>query len=342
MVIPDLERPRPAAPAHLDALAAAYRLGAIHEVRFLPGGRMNRNWYIDSARGRFALKLLTDRDPAAVRRNLGLLGALAAVGIPVAAPVADATGELVCEIEGSAYYFCEWVEGTHFGAEMTFAQAEHMGEVCARVHDALAEPALGLPGPRPVPSGVPDLDAALAETERFLKLATESPKQDSFDRAAVPVLHERLELIAAHVHLRPEADATGPDGWIHGDCQSFNLIWTGDRIGAVIDWDRIRVGSYTGELVRAAAYQFCTREARIDLPKVAAFLAGYRTVRPLDAAALADAARRRWWKILAHCWHLDFHYDRDDPTCDDLFFNDHRLIIWWSANLEAVEAAFGS
>jgi Ser/Thr protein kinase RdoA (MazF antagonist) len=343
LVIPDLERPLPAAPPHLAALSAAYRLGALHEVRFLPDGRMNRNWHIDSERGRFALKLLTDRDPAVVRRNLGLLDRLAAEGIPVAPAVATTTGDLVCEIEGNAYYLCEWIDGTHPRAAMNLAQAEHMGAVIASIHNALAEPGLGLPAPQPVPDTVNDPKSALAEAGRFLKLANESPVQGAFDRAVAPVLRERLDLIAAGAHLRPDpAATTGPSGWTHGDCQDFNLIWAGDRVGAVIDWDRIRVGSYAMELARAAAWQFCTPETRIDLVKVAAFLTGYRTVRPIDPLVLANAARHRWWKMLSHCWQLGFHYDRNDPTCDDLFFNDHRLLTWWSANLEAVEAAFGA
>jgi Ser/Thr protein kinase RdoA (MazF antagonist) len=328
---PDLQ------PADLAALASAYRLGELHEVRFLPNGRMNRNWFIDSDRGRFALKFLTDRDPAVVRRNLGLLDRLAAEGIPVAPAVATTGGDLICEIEGSAYYLCEWIDGTHPGPKMNLAQAGHMGAVIARIHEALAAPGLGLPAPQPVSATVNDPEDALAETARFLKLADE--RSDAF----APVLRERLDLIAAGAHLRPDpAATTGPSGWTHGDCQDFNLIWAGDRIGAVIDWDRIRVGSYAMELVRAAAWQFCTPEARIDLAKVAAFLTGYRTVRPIDPTVLANAARHRWWRMLSHCWQLGFHYDREDPTCDDLFFNDHRLLTWWSANLEAVESAFGA
>ncbi|MFG3339912.1 phosphotransferase [Glycomyces sp. NPDC048151] len=330
-------------PADLDAIAAAYPLGAVREIRYLPDGRMNRNWFLDCDQGRFALKHLTDRDPAAVARNLGLLKRLAAEGVPVAPVLATSAGELVYETAGNAYYLCAWIDGTHPGADMSLAQARHMGETIARIHTALAAPDLGLPAPQPVPTAAVDPEAALAETGRFLELAANSPVQDDFDRAAVPLLHDRRALIAAHAHLRPgPADSTGPEGWTHGDCQDFNLIWSADRVEAVIDWDRIRVGSYALELVRAAAWQFCTPDARIDLDKVAAFLTGYRAVRPIDPADLANAARHRWWRMLAHCWHLDLHYNRPSTTCDHLFFEDHRLITWWSANLEAVEAAFGA
>ncbi|MEV3939117.1 phosphotransferase [Glycomyces sp. NPDC049804] len=334
--------PDPRLPVDLDALTDAYRLGEIHAIRYLPDGRMNRNWKVAADRGRFALKHLTDRDPGTVRRNLELLRHLAAKGIPLAAPIATAGGDLVCETGGNHYYLCEWIEGEHVGAEMSLAQAEHMGTVIARVHRALADPGLGLPALQPGSAPVNDPDAALAETGRFLK-AAERPDQDGFDRAAAPVLRRRLDLIAASAPLRPEPGVVpGPHGWTHGDCQDWNLIWSGDRVRAVIDWDRIRFGAYAEELVRAATWQFNEPDGRIDLAKVAAFLAGYRSVQPIDGAALAEAARRRWWKMLSHCWHLDFHYDRGDGSCDDLFFSDDLLMSWWTANLDAVEAAFGA
>lgn len=335
-------QPDPRLPADLEALTGTYRLGDLHAIRYLPDGRMNRNWKLDTDRGRFALKHLTDRDPADVRRKLGLLERLAAKGIPVAAPVATADGDLICETGGNAYYLCEWIEGEHVGAEMSRAQAAHMGAVIARVHRALAHPGLGLPPVQAIPATVNDPDAAIAETGRFLK-AAERLDQDDFDRAAAPVLHRRLELIAANAPLRPEPGIVpGPHGWMHGDCHHWNLIWTGDRIRAVIDWDRIRSGPCAEELVRAATWQFNRPDGSIDLAKVAAFLAGYRSVQAIDGAALADAARRRWWKMLSHCWHLDFHYDRADRSCDDLFFSDDRLMGWWTANLDEVEAAFAA
>lgn len=200
-------------PADLDAIAAAYRLGDLREVRPLPEGRMNRNWFLEADCGRFALKHLTDRDPAAVRRNLGLLDRVAAAGVPVARPIATATGDLVHEVGGNAYYLCEWIDGTHPGAAMIPAQAEHMGAVIARIHDALADPGLGLPAPQPVAPDIPDPGSALAETERFLKFAVDNPAQDEFDRAVVPVLLERIDLIAAHADVRPDsASTTGPGG----------------------------------------------------------------------------------------------------------------------------------
>ncbi len=325
--------------AALTAVSETFRLGAVRACRYLADGRMNRNWRLDCDRGRFALKELVDADPATARRNLGLLDHLAEAGVPVPRAVPTAEGDTLAEIDGHAYYATSWVTGEHLtGADMTSAQAEHMGEVIGRIHRALADTRAGLPEARRPLAPVTGPTAARAECERFLSLIAAGTEPSAFDVAASRALHRRLELIERHAHRRPEDERPlGPYGWIHGDCQDWNLIWTGRDIGAVIDWDRVRARPYGEEVVRAATWQFGLPDGRIDLGKVAALIAGYRTQMPIGGAALADAARRHWWKLLSHCWHLVFHYDRDDDSCDDLFFTEGRMVAWWSDHLEEVE-----
>ncbi|MFC9261301.1 hypothetical protein ACFT25_15970 [Streptomyces hydrogenans] len=77
-----------------------------------------------------------------------------------------------------------------------------------------------------------------------------------------------------------------------------------------------------------------------DLERLVAFVAGYRSVIPLETSALLDAARRLWWKRMTDFWQLEFHYDRGDHSCDELFIADEALLHWWTERLDAVEQAF--
>lgn len=222
-------------------------------------------------------------------------------------------------------------------------RAFHMGAVIGRVHRALADPAIGLRAAAP-----PDLAATtLAEARRGIgealaRIAARN-EPDDFDRAAAAILTERLDLLAAHAHLRPGGQGSpAPFGWIHGDCQNWNLLWRGDRIAAVLDWDRLRFRPYGEELVRAAMYQFALPDGSVDLGNAAALVAGYRSERAIGAAALAVAARHRWWRLLTGAWHLKHHYDRGSGGVAALFFSDERLLRWWTAHLDEVEAAFAA
>ncbi|HEX2145270.1 MAG TPA: phosphotransferase [Glycomyces sp.] len=326
----------------LDLLAKTYGFGSVGSCRYLSHGLLNRNWRITTEHGAFALKELDDASPDKARHSLALQTRLAGLGVPVVEAVPAVTGEIVPEIDGNAYYLTPWRVGTHpRGEEMGADSAFHMGAVLGRVHRALADPAAGLAAPEQPFTAATTLQAAREGVNAFLGLIAGLADPDEFDTAVVPLLERRLDDLAAHEHLRPVDDRpVGRFGWIHGDCQNWNLLWSGGRIAAVLDWDKIRVRPYGEEIVRAATYQMVLSDGRVDLGNVAALVAGYRTEAAIDAAALADAARRRWWHLLTGVWPLDFHYCRGNRWSDALFFSGDRLTRWWTANLAEVEAAF--
>ncbi|WP_035749396.1 phosphotransferase [Glycomyces sp. NRRL B-16210] len=336
--------PDPSLAAGTAAIARAYGLGEIRSTRYLESGVLNRNWRLDTAHGRYALKELDALAPDEARRSLGLLPVLAAAGVPVAEAVPSPSGEAVVQIGGHHYYLTAWIDGTHpRGAEMDRDRSFHLGTVLGRVHRALADPATGLAVPARPELKVTTFAAARERIGHHLGRIAVREEPDAFDRAVEPMLRERPELLAAHEHRRPsEDDSPEPFGWIHGDCQNWNLLWRGDRIAAVIDWDRLRVNPYGEEIVRAAMYQFALPDGSVDSGNVAALVAGYRTEAAIGPLALAVAARHRWRRLLTSVWHLKHHYDRGDGASDGLFFADERLLRWWTAHLDEVEAAFAA
>ncbi|MDX3114964.1 phosphotransferase [Streptomyces sp. B21-097] len=99
-----------------------------------------------------------------------------------------------------------------------------------------------------------------------------------------------------HADLRPQHGIPeGARGWTHGDFQYRNLLWEGEDLAAVLDWDRVGVRPYEEEAVRTAQVQFGV-DGVFDLDRVSAFVSGYRSVMLVDVTALVDGARRLWWK----------------------------------------------
>jgi Ser/Thr protein kinase RdoA (MazF antagonist) len=329
--------------AGIDAIADVYGLGAVRECRFLTDGLLNRNWRVEAEAGVFALKELDALDPDSARRSLALMRSVAEDGVPVVEAIAAADGETVVEIGSGAYYLAPWVDGSHyFGPDMDAAASRHMGELIGRIHRALARPGL-LPKAGPVSAPVTGPGEARERIGDYLGHIARLEAPDAFDTAAEPILRARLEAVAANEHLRPVGEEpVGPYGWTHGDCQNWNLIWRDRRIAAVLDWDRVRVNPYGEEIVRASMYQCALDDGSVDLGNVAALIAGYRSVAPIDSEALADAARRRWWKLLSSVWQLKYHYYRGDSAADAVFFSGELQLLWWTANLDKVESVFGA
>lgn len=57
-----------------------------------------------------------------------------------------------------------------------------------------------------------------------------------------------------------------------------------------------------------------------------------------SSADLADGVHRMWWKRMSDFW-LDYHYDRGDHGCDDLFLSGETFLDWWTTHREGVRHA---
>ncbi|MFJ2176828.1 phosphotransferase [Streptomyces sp. NPDC087851] len=328
----------------LTQLASAFGLGEVLGLRYLADGLMNANWKLDAPAGTFALKRVTDVSLDRLVRNLGVLASLATDGVPVSAPVSTASGALVAEVGGSVWCLFPWAAGSHIrGVGLSLSQAALLGMRLGRLHEGLGRACDR--GLLPVVSETVTADIttperAVEKSERLSTAVREKGSGSAFDVAAAAALDGRRALITKHANRRPQGMVpAGRHGWTHGDVQYRNLLWEGGELAAVLDWDRVGVRPYAEEVVRTAQVQFGV-DGVFDLARVAAFVRGYRSVVPLEAAVLADGARRLWWKRMTDFWQLEFHYDRGDFSFDELFTADETLLHWWTDRLGQVEDAF--
>jgi homoserine kinase type II len=334
----------PDTPTFPPEAASAFGLRPPIASRFLPEGLMNRNWRLDTAEGAFALKELRDIDPMRARRNLAVLARIAATGLPIPVPIAGVGGaeDRVVEIDGRAFYLFPWIEGVRIpGLDLPLSRIEELGALLARLHACLNGPSTGLPRAELGQSAVRTALDAYDQLDRFEAVIADRPCRDAFDEKAVEFLRRRRLLIAAHGGSWPgHAVPVAPIGWVHGDFHSTNLLWNDGRVAGILDWDRIDVQPLGAEVVRAAVLHFKDDAGRLDLPRVAAFIAGYRGVVPISAHAIADALRRLWWHHLTSVWILRYHYDRADSSCDHLLEPRENLLYWWTQHRDGVESAF--
>jgi hypothetical protein len=94
------------------------------------------------------------------------------------------------------------------------------------------------------------------------------------------------------------------------------------------------------EVTRTAQVQFGGEHGYLDLNRVAAYVSGYRSLRSLPRADLADAVERLWWKRMSGYWIFEFHYDRADHGPDALLEPSERLQAWWTGHRHDVQDAF--
>ncbi len=322
----------------LGAVLDGFGLGKVTSARVVAEGLMNRNWAVGTSGGeRVFVKQVLDVGREQAVRQHAATRALAALGVPAAAPLALPGGGTLLDRDGGLYAVYQWVEGSHVpGTRMTAGQAGELGGVLAGLHRGLArvmEPAA--PAMR---MKVADPGKAEAAINAFAAVIDGRETRDEFDRYAAAQLRERRALLDAVRGDRPDPDVPwAPAGWVHGDFHDLNVLWERGRVAAVLDFDRVAVKPYAYELVRSATLTFCYGDERgLALDLVAAFAAGYRAVLPLADDQVTFAASRLWWERACDFWQLKRHYAAGDGSCDHLFRSASALLWWWTANRDLV------
>jgi Ser/Thr protein kinase RdoA (MazF antagonist) len=318
------------------ALAHRFALGAVIACEPIAEGLMNPNWKLTTGSGVYAVKRLRDAGPDEVRRQHAVLPQLAARGVPVPPTRTTRDGDSLAEIDGGWYAVAGWLPGIHRGGpELSVAACRALGDLVGRIHAGLREL---LPAPRSLADEPRTVAEVLAELDRLGEAAAAG--SDDFDRFATAEIAYRKGLLREIGHRRPPFDpAVRPVGWTHGDLNDLNLLFRGETVSGVLDWDRLAVRPYGLEVVRTVTLLFAIGARGVDLRRTAAFAAGYRDRFEIVGEALRDAAHRRWWTLVTDTWFLKLHYDRGDRSCDHLLGRSSTLLRWWTDHRDALDAA---
>ncbi|HEY8301801.1 MAG TPA: phosphotransferase [Jatrophihabitans sp.] len=220
-----------------------------------------------------------------------LTSRLDAAGLPVSAPLPALDGALQVEADGVSMFLQREIEAALLDTAEP-DQVRAAGAVLARLQDALAS------------DPDPDRVAAAPRPQHSLPVRIANWLESGAEH--VPVMaRDTLRRLVADA----PTDAL-PIQLGHFDFRSANILCAGADVAAVIDFEQARFDHRVVELARSAVllgtryrqWGPSTSEVR------AAFLAGYESVRALNAIEAA------WWEILL-LWHtLAFVPPGEDPT----------------------------
>lgn len=165
---------------------------------------------------------MQDIDAAQVRRLQAATTALAARGLPVAAPVATPEGGTVVEHGGSCWTLTPWIPGAHHhGLQLRLAQCGELSRLLAVLHAGLGE--VMPPPSASVLVRVPAVEATRTAVDRYLEIAGGRMPLGGFDRLVVERLVQRRRMLAELAHLRPQDGLpAGRVGWVHDDFHTFH------------------------------------------------------------------------------------------------------------------------
>jgi homoserine kinase type II len=264
----------PLAPADLAAAAAAFGLPPPDRVEPEPRGRINTSYHLWSGGERWFLRIAEGKGEADVAFEAEIQRFLFAAHFPVPALRTALDGRLLATVAGKPALLFHYAPGEEkAAADVTPAHCLRVGEQLGRLHDLSAAITLERPNPYG-PAIVQAWVAALGDGDG----ADGAPALEPEARAALPLFREEA---AAASHL-PGA----PRGLVHADLFRDNVLWLGDRIGYLLDWEMACTDAFALDLATAVD-AWCYGEAHDHLRAVA-LLQGYRSRRKLEPGT-ADA-----------------------------------------------------
>jgi homoserine kinase type II len=266
--------------SELSELAEAFGLGAVLSSRTIAAGTINSNFELTTSTGRYFLRVNEGKAEVDVAWESRLVTALADAGVitppplparngrPYAPLVATDDAEPVLSRPGVAKWVSvfPWRDGEHLAAEaITPAIASTFGAALAELHRA----ALALPEAWRRGS-IYDHDHLVTRFEHVERV------HDPILADAKRILGEELAIAADAASIRRRAT----HGIIHGDLFRDNVLWQGDRITAILDFEQASGGSLAYDLaVCINDWCWSSGQPRVELAR--ALLQGYEHVRPL-------------------------------------------------------------
>jgi Ser/Thr protein kinase RdoA (MazF antagonist) len=307
----------------VEALSDEWDLGEWRSWSRALKGKANITLVVETSRGRFALRCSNFRKTqASLDFELALLEHLRSTGYPAPRVVPTRKGEpYTIGADGSYCLVTEWITGAHFDADNPAHLAE-AGGALGRFHRTVT-------GFVAEVAPEPKMDLAQATVQGPLafdavrRMAAEIAGPETV--AALAPACETLTAAYAEWSARVPPDLARTV--IHGSYGGSALLYDGDRLAAVLDFDRVAWNWRTLDLAYSA--KSFAREAGSDLPaptghrsggamldpsRCRTYVGAYLAEQPLPAAELealpAVMAAQRLIKVASKAANLVRKHER--------------------------------
>ncbi|MEL0082267.1 MAG: homoserine kinase [Gammaproteobacteria bacterium] len=243
-----------------------YDLGQLQEYRGISAGIENTNYFVDTDRGRYVLTLFEHQQAEDLRFSLGLMGVLAAAGVPTAEPVAGRDGKTLRRLAGKPAALVMRLSGRAVEhPEINHCRA--LGAALADFHLA----GLNYSSRHENPRGAAWFKATAARVEGQLP-------------------DDQAELLRSELAIQRAVDTRGlPQGVIHGDLFRDNALFDGDRLAGVIDLYAACNSNLLYDLAICVNDWCVEAGGMIDPERAAAMVGSYHAKR-----ALTETEQQTW------------------------------------------------
>jgi homoserine kinase type II len=248
----------------LNAIVEDHGLVKLIACRGIAAGSVNTHYLLETAKGKFLLKLDEVKSELEVKREIDLLLFLRKHAFPCPQPVADRKGRHYREVEGKCLSLYRYIDGQFMAPKHAAAQLEAAGRALADLHG------IG----RGYKKGIDNRFSFERIADLYREVRGHLP---SYFKKIVRTLDDEVD------YLQHYLEGKLPKGIIHGDLFSDNLLFKGHKVVGVLDFEAACRGKFIFDLA-TAVNALCFENGKYVLRRFEAFITGYESLRTLSLA----------------------------------------------------------
>lgn len=248
----------------LSAFVQAYGIGAILAFKGIAEGVENSNYFLHTEAGSYILTLYEKRvREADLPFFIGLMEHLSGRGLTCPQPLRTRSGEALGRLAGRPAAIVTFLDGLSLKRPGP-RHCEAVGAALARLHQGARDFPLTRPNALSTEGWAPLLRAAEARADEVTP---------GLGRRAAAALDEVLQAWPAGL----------PQGVIHADLFTDNVLFIGDRVSGLIDFYFACNDALAYDLAICLNAWCFEPDGSFNLTKGQAMIAGYQDVRTLEA-----------------------------------------------------------
>ncbi len=248
-----------------DELAEDYNLGRITDVTPIAEGSVNSNYLIETAKARYLLRIDEVKSEGEVKREIDLLAFLRKHSFPCPHPQQDRMGRVYREYDSKCLSLFRYVEGRVVPiARLRPTQLETIGRTLGELH------VIG----KGYKKGIDNRFSFERIADLYIAVKGRLP---NYFRKVTRTLEDEIEYLSRYL------EGKLPKGIIHGDLFADNLLFRGEKLTAMLDFEAACRGKFIYDIA-TAVNALCFIDEGYSLDRFRYLLRGYESVRTLSLA----------------------------------------------------------
>ena len=249
----------------LEGLVDDYSFGRISNVVGIPEGSVNTNYLLETAKGKFLVRIDEVKGESEVRREIDLLAFLRKHTFPCPHPLQDRMGRFYRDYDNKCVSIYRYHEGRVLSVmRLRPTQLETIGRTLGELH------VIG----KGYKKGIDNRFSFERIADLYLSVRNRLP---NYFRKITRTLEDEIEYLTRYL------EGKLPKGIIHGDLFADNLLFRGERLTAMLDFEAACRGKFIFDIA-TAVNALCFVDGGYSLDRFRYLLHGYESVRTLSLA----------------------------------------------------------